>query len=291
MKINNLLLPHPVLGRGDDVAGVFKIAEDGFNIYQNEGEELTRLAINFILTNETLEELISKGEASFNIEIECPATFYRKSFLFTKNQFEIEIEKNNLRGKVYISFYITSNIKIPDYKIIGANFDYADASFEINEGDVIGYAGTTSFNAEILWEDLRRLFNIMKIEKDTEREEGTAMFNLNGDIIYITLSKTDYIKYENYKEENDSFTPIYHASIVLAALIIALNEMMSAERAQDYRERKWFQVLDSRRVNDDEIRSLWQPENIPDIAQKMIGGPISKMLSSIEILSTKQGED
>lgn len=289
MKINNLLLPHPVLGRGDDAAGEFKILEDGFAVYQDE--QKTRLSVNFILKNETLEKLISKGEASFNVEIECPATFYRKSFLFIKDQCEIEIEKNNLRGKVYASFYVTSNIKIPDYKIIGANSDYANASFEINEADVIGYAGSTSFNAEILWEDLRRLFNIMKIEKDTEREEGPAMFNLNSDIIYITLSKTDYIKYENYKEENDSYTPIYHASIVLPALIFALNEMMSEERFQDYRERKWFQVLDSRRLNDDEIRSLWQPENIPDIAQKMIGGPISKMLLSIETISMKQGED
>lgn len=289
MKINNLLLPHPVLGRGDDVVGEFKILEDGFAVYQDE--QKTRLSVSFILKNETLEKLISKDEASFNIEIECPATFFRKSFLFTKNQCEIEIEKNNLRGKVHVSFYITSNIKIPDYKIIGANSDYADASFEINEADVIGYAGSTSFSAEILWEDLRRLFNIIKIEKDMEREEGSAMFNLNGDIIYITLSKTDYIKYENYKEENDSYTPIYHASIVLPALIFALNEMMSEERVQDYRELKWFQVLDSRRVNDDEIRSLWQPENIPDIAQKMIGGPISKVLSSIETISMKQGED
>lgn len=289
MKVNSLLLPHPVLGKNDDVAGEFKLKESGLSIRQ--ADQKTMLLIDFVLKNETLERLISNKDAGFNVEIECPATFYRKSFRSTEPKFEVEIDKNNLRNKVIVSFYITSNNKIPEYKIFGANSDYADSSFEINEGDVLGYAGTTSFNAEILWEDLRRIFNIMKIERDPEREEGPAIIRLNGDIIYVTLPREDYLRYENYKDENDNFTWIYHASIVFPTLIYVLNEMMS-ERVGDYQEYKWFIAIDSRRINEDEIRSLWgNPEAIPEIAQILIGKPLSKMFSSIEALSTKQGEE
>ncbi|PIZ64391.1 hypothetical protein CO051_03505 [Candidatus Roizmanbacteria bacterium CG_4_9_14_0_2_um_filter_39_13] len=288
MKINNLLLPHPVLGRGDDVMGNFKVNVDGFTVQQNI--QKTKLSIDLFLENKTLEQLISKEEALFNVEIECPATFYRTSFISIKPRFEIEIDKNYLRERVNVAFYITSNKKL-EYKNEGANSDYENSSFEVNEGDVLGSAGSTSFNASILWEDLRRIFNIIKIEKDQERDEGSAIFKLNNDIIYISLSKKDYISYENYRNESDNFTWIYHASLVFPALIYALNEMMSEERADDYKQYKWFIVLDSRRANEAEVRNIWNPENIPEIAQIMIGRPLARMLSSIEQLSTKQGED
>lgn len=289
MKINNLLLPHPVLGRGDDVIGDFKLNDGSLSVHQVD--QKTKLLVNLLLKNETLENLISKKDASFNIDVECPATFYRKAFKSEEPQFEVEIDKNSLRDKVTVSFYITSNKKIPEYKVEGANIDYADYPSEINEGDVLGYAGSTSFKAEILWEDLRRIFNIMKIKCDQERTEGPAMINLNGDIIYITLSKKDYACYENYKNENDSFTWIFHASLVFPTLIYTLNEMMSQERAQDYQQYKWYIALDSRRTNEAEIGALWNPENVPEIAQILIGQPLSKMLSSIEELSTKPGEE
>lgn len=288
MKINSLLLPHPVLGRGDDVLGEYKIAEDGFNVQQDDKK--TILSVEFVLENKTLEDLISNKKANFNIEVECPATFYRRSFPFTDNKCKVEIEKNDLRNKVIVSFYITANINIPKYIVLGANPDYEDSEFDIGEGDVLAFAGTTSFNAEILWEDLRRIFNIIKIQKDLERDEGPAMFNLSNDIIYVSLSKKDFLRYDSYRDENDSFTAIYHSSIVLSALIYALTEMMS-ERKQEYIEYKWYRVLDSRRINDNEINSLWNPINIPEIAQKMLGEPLKRMLISVEQLSTKPGEE
>lgn len=288
MKIDSLLFPHPVLGRKDDVLGEFRLAEDGFSIQQDD--RYTKLSIEFILKNKTLENLILKKEANFNVEVECPATFYRKSFLFTENKCEIDIEKNNLRSKVIVSFYITSDRKISRYKITGENQDYEDAEFDISEGDVLAFAGKTSFDAEVLWEDLRRIFNIIKIKNDTERDEGPAEFDLNGDIIYVFLSKNDYLSYDSFKDQNDSFTAIYHSSIVFPVLIYALTEMMS-ERKQEYMENKWFRVLDSRRTNDNEIGSLWDPKNIPDIVQKMLGEPFKRMLFSIEQLSTKSGGD
>jgi hypothetical protein len=187
MKINSLLLPHPVLGREDDVAGEYRVKEDGFVVEQDDKN--TKLSVQLVLQNKTLEDLVLDKRASFNIEVECPSTFYRKSFLFSVPNPEVEITKSNLRGKVAVSFYVTSNVKIPNYRIAGANADYSDTTFEIEEGDVLAFAGSVNFNAEILWEDLRRIFNIMKIRKDDEREEGPAIFELDGDIIFISLAK------------------------------------------------------------------------------------------------------
>lgn len=288
MKINSLLLPHPVLGKADDVVGEFRVKDDGFNIQQDDKK--TKLSAEFILKNKTLESLIDNKEANFNIEVECPATFFRKSFLFSKNKCELEIEKNDLRDRVSVSFYITSDTKISNYKIEGENEDYHNLSFDIGEGDVLAFAGSITFNAEILWEDLRRIFNIIKIRKDEEREDGPALFQLDGDVILISLPKKDYLKYDNYKDEDENFTSLYHSSIVLSALIYALEEMMS-DHKDDYKDYKWYRVLDSRRINDNEIGSLWNLGNIPEIAQKMLGNPFERMFLSIENLSMREGEE
>lgn len=283
MKINSLLLPHPVLGRGDDVLGEFKLSDDEFSIQQDD--LITKLSILLILKNQSLESLISSKAASFNIEVECPATFFRKSYSFSQNKCVVNIDKNSLRGKVIVSFYITSNATMPNYQNTSANEDYGSTSFEISVGDVLAYAGTEVFDANVLWEDLRRIFNIMKIRKDAEREEGPVFIDLNGHIIFISLSKRDYLSYELYKEENDNFTHLYHASLVLSALTYALGEMMS-ERKEEYREWKWYQVLDSQKIIKKEILPIWETSNIPEIAQLLLGEPIKRMLSSIENIST-----
>ncbi len=286
MKINSLLLPHPVLGRGDDVKGEFSVKKDGFKIEQDDRK--TKLSVEYILRNKTVEDLMRKKMAVFNMEVEGPSTFFRKSFLFSDLRHQIEIDKNQLRDKVTVSFYITADVKISDYQNEEANEDYGDSKFDVDEGDVLAFGGSVNFNAEILWEDLRRIFNIIKIRKDEEREEGAAIFDLNGDVIIISLSSKDYRSYLEYKEENDNFTPIYHSSIVLSCLIYALTEIMSDHQG-DYKEWKWYRVLDSRRSNDSDIAAIWDPKNIPEIAQKLLGYPFKRMFLSIERISTETG--
>jgi len=285
MKINNLLLPHPVLGRSDDVVGEFRVKEDGFSIQQDN--KTTKLSVEFILKNKTLEALIKDKNAIFNVEVECSATFFRKSFLFSDKKHELIIEKNNLRDKVTVSFYITSSTKIFDYKIEGANDDYEGHSFNIGEGDVLAYAGDISFDAEILWEDLRRIFNIIKIEKDSEREDGLAEFDIEQDIIKIKLPVKDYLSYDGYKEQNDNFTDIYHSALALPALIYALSEMMS-DRKDKYMKYKWYRVIDSRKDAEDKIKDIWDPRFIPDIAQIMVGEPLDRTFCSIEKLAMER---
>lgn len=288
MKINSLLLPHPVLGRRDDVSGVYRVADDAFQIEQDSTN--TILSFELILKNKTLEEMISAGVASFNIEVECPSTFYRKAFLFSENKCSVVINKNFLRGRVVVSIYITSNKEVQNYQIIDSNEDYGNSTFEISEGDVLAFAGSEVFEADILWEDLRRIFNIMKIRKDTEREEGPALIDLNGNVIFISLSKNEYLKYDNYKDENENFTSIFHSSLVLYALTYALCEIMS-ERKEDYSEWKWCRVLEAQREINSQINSIWDTSNIPVIAQLMLGQPIKRMIGSIENLSTSSGEE
>jgi hypothetical protein len=62
---------------------------------------------------------------------------------------------------------------------------------------------------------------------------------------------------------------------------------MMSERADDYKARKWYRVLDSQRLNREDIGVMWDSANIPVIAQKMLGEPIERMLFSIENLSAR----
>ncbi|MBI4973537.1 hypothetical protein HZC27_02935 [Candidatus Roizmanbacteria bacterium] len=284
MKVNSLLFPHPVLGRKDDINGLFSVKKDGFVLKQLN--ENTVLSVEFVLQNKTIEDLLKNNKAVFVIEIECRSTFFRKSFSFSDPICQIELNKNLLRNTVSVSFYITINTKIQNYINENANEDYNGISFVLDAGDVIAYAGMVTFEAEILWEDLRRIFNIIKIRQDSEKEEGSAVFNLEGDIIYIDLSKKNYEYHENYKDENENFPSIYHSSLVLSCLIYALSEMMS-NRGDDYNAYKWYRVLDSQKLNKPEIKELWNPSNIPQIAQIMLGFPFNRLFVSMEKIATQ----
>ena len=99
MKVNKLSFPHPVLGLGDDVAGVYSIE------FKNESVELDRdlikLNIKHVLANKTLEKLVSDGFAQYCIEVQCPQTVFKESYFSQNSEHLIKIPANYLRNKTY----------------------------------------------------------------------------------------------------------------------------------------------------------------------------------------------
>jgi len=103
MKINNLSLPHPVLGLADDVIGEYHANCD----VKLEKEKISISVLHNIF-HETIKKEIASGNLKYCVDINCPKTMYRKTFLSENTKQLIEIESVELIDKVVLSFFVIS---------------------------------------------------------------------------------------------------------------------------------------------------------------------------------------
>lgn len=274
MRINNLSLPHPVLGIGDDVRGSYTV---DFQVELNKEKISLKVRQNII--NRTLRTLIDGKKAVFTVEINCHQTFYRQSLLNSEESYVLEIPSACLRNKVIVNFYITVTQDLAEYQIDEANEDYSGYRFDISKGDVLAYGGFTSFNAPKDWQALLAVTSFMQIEK-YDKTEGPLQFVLTQDKVVIQMSQNDYERYNEYKAAKNLY-PIFHGSFVFAALLHALYNMNSSKESADT---DWYQALDDRLNTEEKFKGLdiQQIDHIPEIAQKLLDNPIYRELVGIK---------
>ena len=277
MRINNLSLPHPVLGIEDDVTGTYSV-ECSVSLTP----EKATLSIKQHLSNKTLSEMIASEEAVFNVEAHSRQTFYRKAFVSDKSDYDIEIPVELLRNRVDVNFYIVSTIDKDDYKIEGSNRDYGENNFMIRKGDVLASGGSTWFPALKDWRALKAADSFITIDKG-DFKEGTVNIFLDRDKIGIELSKKDYQTYSNLCRRTNLY-PIFHSSFVFPALLHVLSQLK--ENQSDFMAYQWFTALAFRKENESELSNLdWNEEiNFPKIAQILLSNPIDRMLNASEAL-------
>jgi len=275
MLINNYSFPHPVLGRNDDVNGVFETLLS----YTIERKTIT-LSYKFNLRNKTLEELIKTKKTTCYIHLTCRETKYRDTFKLDKPSGKLTIPAENLRGRVVIYFFVLADEKIPGYTPDGENADYKDYSFEIGEGDILAHDFRHyDFLAEKTWEKLLAVSSYMRIVK-SEKPEGPPEYDLNGEKIVIYLSQKDYGNYLPLSGD-DMLSSVFHASIALPALMYSLNSIIGNE--SEYSEKKWYLHLMSRIKNDDELKSVnLESQNVPKISQLILNNPIGREFPDLD---------
>lgn len=268
MKIENLSLPHPVLGSSDDILGNYN-TQSSIRL----GRKEIGLSMIHELSHKTLEKLIEQKEAAFLTEVHCAQTLFRVSYIAHDKQQTIILPASDLRDKVDLSFYIIALKDLKQYKVDGANADYADFSFEISKGDILAYGGRSMFWAGKRWEAQKSVSNLMEV-KSYESVSGSMKFFLTGDKIIIELSKTDYGQYQKMVKFEE-LVPIFHSTIVLPALMFAISQMI--QNNELYENYVWYQILDFRRQSEKRINKIpWEMEYVPEIAQAILDNPVER---------------
>jgi hypothetical protein len=266
--------PHPVLGNGDDVAGQlnvsYAVASDPAHI---------TISYKFELKNKTIEQLISNGSATYCIQLECSSTFYRYAYKTNVSDGEFQIDANQVRDRVEISFSICATKTIDEYMPEGCHPDYAGEPFTIEAGDIIGEGGSDSFFALKSFDALRApVSSIMRI-KQGSKQTGPMLIDYEAsDKVVIELPKDDWDTYT----VTSKYTPsTVHASIVLPALIDVLYQM---EVNKDMHEgTSWFMRL----TEMCRTRSVSLTDHL-EAAQKLLSTPINRSLTE---LTKKLGDD
>ena len=279
MRVNRLSLPHPVLGLGDDVGGIYNVT-----LGKKLERHMVSITVNHQLSNKTMEALLNEEKVEFCVEINCPQTFYRNTW--STNEFKqiIEIESDKLRRKTDVNCYILASQDIPDYVIEDANEDYQGATFKIEKGDVLGYGGSARFFSAKEWE-IKNIYALIEIQEAPEKERGVFRVDLSSDEkITVYLPKQDYHLFQELTGSR-CFEEFLHCSVAVPTLIYTLDQMMKQSEELNT-DSKWYQVLEDRRDNDENLEDKWSSENILEIAQLLLSIPLEramiKMRKSIE---------
>ena len=278
MKIKNLSLPNPVLGKNDDVEGTYQV-----EAVVELGREEIKVSLKHNHSNKTLLEKIEKKQAIYTTEIICTKTDFRKTFKSSEKNQVIILSANELRDRVDVQFFITSEEEITDYKIEGSNPDYENATFVISKGDVLAYGGDIFFIAAKAYA-LMTVSSFMVIVSSDE-EEGPMYIDLSDDEkVILRLSKKDHEKYNYCKAHGyKDVYPIFHASIVFPALLHILYNMK--DNPDEHEGKSWYENLNWRFKNQkpfvDGNLDISDTEDIPKIAQLLLGFPLYRSLDSV----------
>lgn len=283
MKINKLSLPYPILmNERDDIKGTYTV-----NLSYELVNNTTTLYVEHDVENDSIQNLLNEGAAEFCVEVRCPQTFFRKTFCSSGKKQQIEIPSKDLRNKTVVYFFITAKEEISAYAPKEMNEEYSKYTFSLEKGDVMGYGGESNIFIAKDWRELMAVTSFMEVEPNKEINEGPILIELSQNKIIVKMPNNDYPKYQLYNA-GKAYYPLFHASIVLPVLIVALSYIGSSDT--QYENSQWYQNLDFKINESPELRSigLESMENVSKIAQLILKYPISRAIKGIDIMQKEE---
>jgi hypothetical protein len=284
MKLNNLILPHPVLGQTDDISGNCGLKEDPtINIkidsYQIEFE--------IIHDNGTITDLIKMDKAIYCCEVLCSGTLYRDAFYSKEPIFSFEIPRTSLRNKVEFQTYCLTLKDISNYNNPAAHSDFDGFVFDLEKADLLAIFGNFSFNADVEYHKLKAASSFMQIIPN-EAEKDYTEYILDDSKIQIKLPKDLYEKYKFFGKKKE-FAALIHSSLVQNALTIALFNYKEHKERGDV----WAVSIQHRLLNEPELNNGSDQvdlNKVPELVQKLLGNPNKRLIDRLEELSNTENE-
>lgn len=285
MNFNNISFPHPVLGVSNEVLSEIKrIEKDDISI--NPNNHSYEVKVKYTFHDEALRQMVLDRKAEFICEATCSNTLYREIIRSEKPKIAFEIPRKQVKGRVEFVCLLVAKENIESYSNANFHQDYDGFSFEIEKGEVLAYFGDFSFNADIKYEKLKAVSSFMEI---VPNEELTyTHVDLKKSKIEIQLPLDTYKLYQSdFISQEVKFVPIFHSSIVLNALLMALYNF---EEHKDY---LWAKVIDYRLKNEKQFKDVNfdEKENIPEIAQMLLGNPFKRLLECLNVIAESENEE
>lgn len=277
MRLNNITFPHPVLGIGNSVIG--PIALD-HSIVQTD--DTYDCAFKCQFDDDFIKELVADKKAAFFCEATCSGTLYRKSVTEFTPELTMQIERKDVRSTVDILVAIIALEEIPEYRNGNVSPLYKGFdSFFVQKGDLLAAFGEIRIEADIQYEKLKAVSQIFVVVGGYER--NTVYIDLTGEKIVVRMPDSMYVVFARESiNKNSLYAPLFHASIVLNALIKALQEIDS------YKDKLWAKTILHRLETEPEpkFKSWRDRENVEEIAQLLLNNPYDSMLRAISIIDT-----
>lgn len=279
MKFNKYSFPHPILGVGDDINGN---ATAVITIKETSNESAFRFHPKFEIENPDIESFIASRSAEYYCEVTCSATLFRNVFTSESPQFEFDIPKDFLRGTVDLLFLVVATKDIPSYANSAAHPEFAGLMSDLEKGDVLACPGMTRFLADVSFKKLKAASTFLEVVEGSS-QSGPFKVILQNPKILIQLSRADYAKYTVPAIGRSlELASTFQSSIAFPALLSALYQLNGPD-AEFLSEHPWAQALQWRLDNDPElVGNSLESENIPEIAQLILGSPVERLLDDLK---------
>ncbi len=198
---------------------------------------------NFYISNVAIKELLELGDLTYAIEVQSPATWFRKLFLVHNNN-PISLDPTFLHERVELTPCIVATKSFSGFSNMDFEEEYQGMSFDINAGDVIAIGEKRTFDALFQNDIIKNGSSIVNIGGcDTAKE---IRCDYSGNIIEITLPMDQYNEYKdcgynrmNYKTLNAIFT----IPVLVEAICIIANDEQNSECKSGFESKAWYKTI------------------------------------------------
>lgn len=269
MLKSNLCFPYPVL-RSTSID--FKEGIIQSNITKSIIDNKYVFEIKISTNNPRVNEMLNVGDAIRAVYIESGALKYRKMFNVNNNNI-VEIECNEIYGKVEIQPCIISKNYISNYYSADFNDDFKGLIININKGDLLGIGDVYEFDALLEKDILKNVASIFVIDQSNDEFMN---FDYVGDQVVINLPKEMKENYANLRELKKLY-PLLNSVIVFPVLVKLVELYFDDDESLN--EYKWYltiskkiqELIDNKVINQNETDAYKIAQLlVPELQQKAI---------------------
>lgn len=228
---------------------------------------------NFEIQNEGINEMLAAGDLTYAIEVQSPATWFRKLYPVKDNK-TIRLDPTLIHERVELTPCIVAAKYISGFTNSDFEEEYAGMTFNINAGDVIAIGERRTFDALYQNDVIKNGSSIVSIGgSDTVKE---VVVNYTGSVIEITLPGAQYQDYKECgysKAKYKTLNAILTIPVLVEAIgIIALDE--TSEHSSGFENKAWYKtiVVNLKRAAENDENKYIQLLNKPFAAAELLLG-------------------
>lgn len=285
MRIKNRLSPYPILDNyGDDYINSSFKAE--YEVSTQFSEVYGR--ITFKLENEEIQSLIDNKKAEYLVHIECPSTCFRTKISTVEKEAEFKLNSKDLSKTIEIRTFIVLTENICDFSSKDFHPDYVGQKFNLSAHQIIAIGKAMNYSVENDDKDLDSLPSILKIGKLKDARKGSLAINTDEDkYVMIGLAEEVYGLYGTLGKS--TFKATAFTLVLFPALIIILQRMHDYRNDDDFKNRHWFQVINTLLEKNgfklDDIKL--ENDSLLSVCQSIFADPIARSFSELESCSER----
>ena len=198
---------------------------------------------NFEIDNPGIAELISEGKLTFGLEVQSPATWYRKLFPVKDNQ-PIRLDPAFLHERVELTPCIVATIAITGFTNPDFEEEYAGMLFDINAGDVMAIGEIRSFDALYQNDVIKNGSSIVSITGSDTAKEISCDFT--GSVIEIVLpadQHKEYMECGYLKAKYKTLNAILTIPALVEAIGIISNDEKNPNQTSGFESKAWYKTI------------------------------------------------
>lgn len=298
MKIGNRLFPFPILNNSNKLYSGYKDScKFELQCSQvDDGKRLTLSETYCILESDFLNSLVSSGRAKILLYVECPQTFFRKTYEIGLEPKDIVLSYYDICGPFSLVAFIVANEDIENVSSTDFRDEYMQdgLSFYIDKHDILAVDEYNIGTVDV--DDKNEKLNresIFVVALNLDPEAKTVKYDHTGQKIYIYLPEQVF---QIYKETGKIYKEIYLAMLGVSSLTEALLDLRikNPDLADDTIENlkikyMWFRVFCSTYENTfGKSFSLDEYDDLEENVQKAFGCVIYQSIEKINDLTFKE---